>query len=74
MHYEYIITILGIFLPLFIGLLSIIFGYFIRSMKKTLPNGESVYQFSEKDRKHGTVFLFGGIFFFIFWILFFALK
>jgi hypothetical protein len=43
-------------------------------MKKTLPNGESVYQFSEKDRKHGTVFLFGGIFFFIFWILFFALK
>lgn len=70
----YIITILGIFLPLFIGLSSIIYGYFIRNMKKTLPNGESVYQFSEKDRKHGTVFLFGGIFFFIFWILFFALK
>ena len=70
----YIITILGIFLPLFIGLSSIIYGYFIRKMKKTLPNGESVYQFSEKDRKHGTVFLFGGIFFFIFWILFFALK
>lgn len=70
----YIITILGIFLPLFIGLSSIIYGYFIRSMKKTLPNGESVYQFSEKDRKHGTLFLFGGILFFIFWILFFALK
>lgn len=70
----YIITILGIFLPLFIGLSSIIYGYFIRNMKKTLPNGESVYQFSEKDRKHGTAFLFGGIFFFIFWILFFALK
>ena len=70
----YLITILGIFLPLFIGLSSIIYGYFIRKMKKTLPNGESVYQFSEKDRKHGTVFLFGGIFFFIFWILFFALK
>ncbi|GAB1355982.1 hypothetical protein MASR1M29_01490 [Cloacibacterium normanense] len=70
----YLITILGIFLPLFIGLSSIIYGYFIRNMKKTLPNGESVYQFSEKDRKHGTVFLFGGIFFFIFWILFFALK
>lgn len=70
----YIITILGIFLPLFIGLSSIIYGYFIKNMKKTLPNGESVNQFSEKDRKHGTVFLFGGIFFFIFWILFFALK
>lgn len=70
----YLITILGIFLPLFIGLSSIIYGYFIRNMKKTLPNGESVYQFSEKDRKHGSVFLFGGIFFFIFWILFFALK
>ena len=70
----YIITILGIFLPLFISLSSIIYGYFIKNMKKTLPNGESVYQFSEKDRKHGTVFLFGGIFFFIFWILFFALK
>ena len=43
-------------------------------MKKTLPNGESVYQFSEKDRKHGTVFLFGGIFFFFILDSVFALK
>jgi len=70
----YIVTILGAFLPFFISFSSIVFGYFIRTIKKTLPNGESVFQFSEKDRKHGTLFLFGGIFFFVFWILYLIFR
>ena len=70
----YIVTILGVFLPYFISFSSIVFGYYIRTSKKSLPNGESVFQFSEKDRRHGTIFLFGGIFFFVFWILYFIFK
>ncbi|MFD2099927.1 hypothetical protein [Flagellimonas iocasae] len=42
----YIFTFLG-------GILGIIIGYFLWTAKKTLPNGEKVYSYSEKDRKQG---------------------
>lgn len=35
------------------GILGIIIGYFLWTAKKTLPNGEKVYSYSENDRKHG---------------------
>ncbi len=35
------------------GLLGFIIGYVLYTQKKTLPNGERVYEYSEKDRKHG---------------------
>ena len=42
----YIFALLG-------GILGIIIGYFLWNAKKTLPNGEKVYSYSETDRKHG---------------------
>jgi hypothetical protein len=35
------------------GILGIIIGYFLWTAKKTLPNGEKVYSYSEKDRTQG---------------------
>lgn len=42
----YIFTFLG-------GFLGIIIGYFLFTSKKTLPNGQKVYTYSENNRKHG---------------------
>lgn len=42
----YIFAILG-------GLLGILIGYFLWTAKKTLPNGQKVYSYSENDRKQG---------------------
>ncbi|CAL2095531.1 hypothetical protein [Tenacibaculum sp. 190524A02b] len=42
----YLFTFLG-------GFLGIIIGYFLWTSKKTLPNGEKVFSYSEKDRKNG---------------------
>jgi len=39
------------------GLIGIIIGYYIISNKKTLPNGERIYRYSESDRKHGSYIL-----------------
>ncbi|MDF3026224.1 MAG: hypothetical protein K0S23_531 [Fluviicola sp.] len=36
------------------GLIGIIIGYYIISSKKTLPNGERVFTYTEADRKHGS--------------------
>ncbi len=63
----YIIAMLG-------GLLGFIIGYVLLTQKKTLPNGERVYEYIESDRKHGKNILYVGIIFFIFnviYILFF---
>ncbi|NDI98107.1 hypothetical protein GWA97_03370 [Flavobacterium sp. LaA7.5] len=35
------------------GLLGLITGYVIWTADKTLPNGEKVYTYSKRDRKHG---------------------
>ncbi len=42
----YIFAILG-------GFLGLIIGYFLWTSKKTLPNGQKVYSYYPKDRKHG---------------------
>ncbi|WP_350291259.1 hypothetical protein [uncultured Croceitalea sp.] len=44
----YIFAMLG-------GLLGIIIGYFLWTAKKTLPNGQKVHTYSEKDRKQGKI-------------------
>lgn len=42
----------------FIGiLLGILIGWHLRSYKKLLPNGERVYAYSDKSRKHGTIII-----------------
>ena len=43
----------GYALALMGGLLGLITGYVIWTADKTLPNGEKVYTYSKRDRKHG---------------------
>jgi len=49
----YVIAFTNIVLPLFICVIGLFIGWYLRSFKKTLPDGERVYGYSEKDRRHG---------------------
>lgn len=40
------------------GFLGLIIGYFLWTAKKTLPNGQKVYSYSEKDRKQGRLIFY----------------
>lgn len=44
--FGYVMALLG-------GFFGIITGYVLWSARKTLPNGETVYSYSNKDRAHG---------------------
>ncbi|HEY5747023.1 MAG TPA: hypothetical protein VIU12_13150 [Chryseolinea sp.] len=51
---------------LFGGLFAIIVGWHLFTYKKTLPDGQRVYEYSEKDRRHGRrIFYLGMIVFYI---------
>lgn len=50
----YIMALLG-------GFFGVITGYVLWTSKKTLPNGSSVYTYSESDRKHGKIILIIGM-------------
>ncbi|HEY2580550.1 MAG TPA: hypothetical protein VGI43_02010 [Mucilaginibacter sp.] len=43
------------------GLLGIFIGWFLATYKKTLPNGERVYEYNENDRKQGRRMMYIGI-------------
>ena len=48
------------------GLFAIIVGWHLFTYKKTLPDGQRVYEYSEKDRRHGRrIFYLGMIIFYI---------
>ena len=48
------------------GLFGIIAGWHLYTYKKTLPDGQRVYEYSEKDRRHGRrIFYLGIIIFYI---------
>lgn len=52
--------IVGYFLALFGSIFGMIIGYSFWQTKKTLPNGEKIYNYSKKDREHGLImFVFG---------------
>lgn len=57
----YIFAILG-------GLLGLFIGWHLYAFKKTLPNGERVFGYSESDRRHGRRILIIGLVMFIVWI------
>lgn len=63
----YISAILG-------GPLGLLIGYYLLNFKKTLPNGESVYYYSEELRKHGRIMIFIGLLSSLFWLTFRLLK
>jgi len=44
---------LGYFIAIFFSPIGIFYGVTVVNFKKTLPNGQRVYNYSEKDRKHG---------------------
>ena len=59
--------ILGYITALCGGLLGIFVGWHLMTYKKTLPDGNRVYVYSENDRKQGNRILTLGLVFFIFW-------
>lgn len=63
----YIFTVLG-------GLLGIFIGWHLLTFKKTLPNGNRIYAYSDNDRKQGNrILILGGIFFVI-WLIYRLIK
>jgi hypothetical protein len=63
----YITAVLGGFLGIFIG-------WHLATFKKTLPNGDRIYAYSENDRKQGNRILKISIMFFVIWLLYRFLK
>ncbi|MBX2843461.1 MAG: hypothetical protein KTR26_16945 [Flammeovirgaceae bacterium] len=47
------------------GIVGIMIGWYLMTYKKTLPNGEKIFAYSEKDRKHGRNILIIGIIFLV---------
>lgn len=57
-------VIIGYLSAFFGGLLGLIIGYLLWTSKKTLPNGEKVYSYSEFERRQGKrIFIIGAIIF-----------
>jgi hypothetical protein len=57
---------IGYLAIVFGGLFAIIVGWHLYTYKKTLPDGQRVYEYSEKDRRHGRrIFYLGIIVFYI---------
>jgi hypothetical protein len=50
------------------GLLGIFIGWHLKTFKKTLPNGDRVFNYSVSDRKHGESILVIGKVFLLIWI------
>lgn len=43
------------------GLLGIFIGWHLASQKKTLPNGERIYEYNAEDRQHAKIIFYGSI-------------
>jgi hypothetical protein len=57
---------LGYILAFFGGVLGVFIGWYLAYGKKTLPNGQRVYEYSEHDRRHGrNIFYLSAIFFIV---------
>ena len=73
----YIFAFVGCLLSMVWGMLMFVsyaIAIAIIKLKKQLPNGERVYFFNEKDRKHGKRILILSLLFTTFWILLFVIK
>lgn len=60
--------ILGYITAFLGGLLGIFIGWHLLTYKKTLPNGNRIYAYSENDRKQGNRILIIGAIFLVFWV------
>lgn len=50
------------------GFFAIFIGYYIKSAKTHLPNGETISKYSQKDIKHGNAIFYLGVFCLLFWL------
>ena len=71
---QNIYIIIGYVCALLGGLLGVFIGWHLSTYKKTLPNGNRIYAYSENDRKQGNRILILGAIFIVFWILYGILK
>jgi hypothetical protein len=55
------------------GFLGFIIGYFLWKQKKTLPNGERIFEYDKEDREHGRKILILSILAVFFYIIIFML-
>ncbi|WDF45796.1 hypothetical protein PQ459_12910 [Chryseobacterium sp. KACC 21268] len=73
----YIFSVIGFFAS-FVMTFCLFISYgvslVILKLKKQLPNGERVYYFNERDRKHGRRILVLSLIFTVFWFIFFLFK
>jgi hypothetical protein len=71
---QNIYIIIGYICAFLGGFLGVFIGWHLLTYKKTLPNGNRIYAYSENDRKQGNrILILGGIFIVI-WILYRILK
>jgi len=61
----YVIALSGVILPFFVSAIGVFIGWHLSSYKKTLPDGERVYGYSETDRMHGKRIFYLGIIVFV---------
>lgn len=62
--------IIGYLAALLGGVFGIFIGWHLKNYKKTLPDGERVYEYSERDRWHGSVIFYMSIIFLILGVLY----
>lgn len=60
--------VIGYFLAFLGGFLGIFIGWYLKTHRKTLPNGDRVFNYTESDRRHGGRILILSLFFLMFWI------
>ena len=61
--------VLGYIFALMGGVMGLFIGWYLKSHKKTLPDGEKVYAHTEQDRWHGKTIFYIAIAGTIFWLI-----
>jgi hypothetical protein len=51
------------------GILGILIGWHLSTFKKTLPNGDKVYDYTTRDRAHGQLILIIGVVMAVVWVI-----
>lgn len=60
--------IIGYIFALLGGFMGIFIGWYLKTHRKTLPNGDRVFNYTESDRNHGNRILIISIISLLFWI------
>ncbi len=63
-------TMLGYLFSLISGIIGVFIGWHLATFKKTLPNGQKVYNYTEPTRLHGRIIFSIGLVYIIGWMLY----